>query len=238
MKKRHSERAFEESVGGYDRDRRSAPPVTTGQRDSVSEKALSNDIPKLARRHANKHSHIKSGRTIGSSRERLETANERLAARAKVKKRQNLRIVITVVSFLAIIAAAIFFVTKFLQQREANEAETAPTVVVKTYKPTIEIVDENNAGGITTRMSEYIGQIEADFRDAGLTPIKAVVPVGAIREVDFYLDGISGFIKTTIDRGTAVTVEDASRMLRYLAGQGVGEFTYIDVRIDGKAYWK
>ena len=29
---------FEESVGGYDRDRRSAPPVTTGGRDSVSEK--------------------------------------------------------------------------------------------------------------------------------------------------------------------------------------------------------
>ena len=27
----------EESVGGYDRDRRSAPPVTTGRRDSVSE---------------------------------------------------------------------------------------------------------------------------------------------------------------------------------------------------------
>lgn len=29
---------FEESVGGYDRDRKSAPPVTTGGRDSVSEK--------------------------------------------------------------------------------------------------------------------------------------------------------------------------------------------------------
>ncbi|MBR2544323.1 hypothetical protein IKF04_03435 [Candidatus Saccharibacteria bacterium] len=29
---------LEESVGGYDRDRRSAPPVTTGWRDSVSEK--------------------------------------------------------------------------------------------------------------------------------------------------------------------------------------------------------
>lgn len=29
---------FEESAGGYDRGRRSAPPVTTGRRDSVSEK--------------------------------------------------------------------------------------------------------------------------------------------------------------------------------------------------------
>ncbi len=32
--------AFEESVGGYDRDRRSASPVTTGASDSVSEKAF------------------------------------------------------------------------------------------------------------------------------------------------------------------------------------------------------
>ena len=31
--------AFKESVGGYDRDGRSAPPVTTGRRDSGSEKA-------------------------------------------------------------------------------------------------------------------------------------------------------------------------------------------------------
>ena len=87
-------------------------------------------------------------------------------------------------------------------------------------------------------MSEYIGQAEADFRDAGLTPTKAVIPAGSIREVDFYLDGVTGYIKTTIDRGTAVTVEDSERMLRYLASIGVSEFTYIDVRIDGKAYWK
>lgn len=194
--------------------------------------------PKLARRHANKHSHIKSGRTIGERRERLETANERLAARAKVKKRQNLRVVITVVAFVVALIAIIFFVVRFIKQREVNEVETAPTTVVKTYKPTIEVIDENGAGGITARMSEYIGQAEADFRDAGLTPTKAVIPAGSIREVDFYLDGVTGYIKTTIDRGTAVTVEDSERMLRYLASIGVSEFTYIDVRIDGKAYWK
>ena len=33
----YSKEGSEESVGGYDRDRRSAPPVTTGGRDSVSE---------------------------------------------------------------------------------------------------------------------------------------------------------------------------------------------------------
>ena len=45
-------------------------------------------------------------------------------------------------------------------------------------------------------------------------------------------------IMDTIDRDSAISVEDADRMLRYLSGEGISDFTYIDVRIDGKAYWK
>ena len=195
--------------------------------------------PKLAKRRLNKNSRIKSGRTIGERRERPETANERLEARKKVKKRQTFRVGFTVVLFTIVAIVVIILVIVFLKNRATNEAETTPTVVVKTYRPTIEIVDENaSASGITTRMSEYIGQLENDLKDLNLTPVKAVIPAGSIREVDIYLDGHTGFIKTTIDRGTGVTAEDTERMLRYLTGQGIGEFQYIDVRIDGKAYWK
>lgn len=87
-------------------------------------------------------------------------------------------------------------------------------------------------------MKAYIARAEQDFRDLGYTPVKAVIPTGSVREIDFYLENYSGFIKTTVDRDTAVSVEDADRMLRYLAGQGTTEFTYIDVRLSGKAYWK
>lgn len=195
--------------------------------------------PKLAKRRLNKNSRIKSGRTIGERRERPETTNERLEARKKVKKRQTFRVGFTVVLFTIVAIVAIILVIVFLKNRATNEAETTPTVVVKTYRPTIEIIDENaSASGITTRMSEYIGQLENDLKDLNLTPVKAVIPAGSIREVDIYLDGHTGFIKTTIDRGTGVTAEDTERMLRYLTGQGIGEFQYIDVRIDGKAYWK
>ena len=195
--------------------------------------------PKLAKRHLNKHSSIKPGRTIGERREHLETASERLAARKKVKKRQNFRIGMTVVLFLIVATVAIVAVVIFLKNREINEIETAPTTVVKTYTPSIEIVDENSgAGNITARMSEYIGQLEADLRDLSYTPMKAVIPAGSIREVDLYLDGFTGYIKTIIDRDTAITAEDTDRMLRYLKGQGNSDFEYIDVRIDGKAYWK
>lgn len=195
--------------------------------------------PKLAKRRLNKHSRLKSGRTIGERREHLETKNERLEARKKIKKRQHFRISMTVILFLAIAIVVVVGVILFLKNRETNEIETAPTAVVKTYKPSIEIIDENpGAGSITTRMSQYIGQLESDLKDLNYTPTKAVIPSGSIREVDFYLDGFSGRIKTFIDRDTAITAEDTDRMLRYLSGQGISEFEYIDVRIDGKAFWK
>ena len=195
--------------------------------------------PRLTRNHANKHSKLKSGRTIGERRERLETASERMAARKKVKKRQSLRVTITVAVFLIAAVAVVAFVVIFLKQRAKNDVDTTPTMIVKTYSPTIGITDENSVGGkITTRMTEYIGQLETDLRDLGLTPLRAVIPAGSIREVDVYLVGYNGFIKTTIDRGTGVTAEDTERMLRYLRGQGISDFEYIDVRIDGKAYWK
>ena len=199
---------------------------------------MENPEPRLAKRRLNKHSKLKSGRTIGERREHLETASERMAARKKVKKRQNLRVVITVAAFLLAAVAIIVFVVIFLKQRAANEIDTAPTVVVKTYSPTIGITENSVGGKITARMNEYIGQLETDLRDLGLTPLRAVVPAGSIREVDIYLVGYNGFVKTTIDRGTGVTAEDTDRMIRYLKGQGINDFEYIDVRIDGKAYWK
>ncbi|MBO7657579.1 hypothetical protein J6S55_02995 [Candidatus Saccharibacteria bacterium] len=196
--------------------------------------------PKLARRHLNKHSHLKSGRTIGERREHLETASERLEAKKKTKKRQTIRVVITVIIFVIGIGAGLYFLIDFLKQQAVSEVEIINnTPIVKTYTPTIEIIDENvGAGQITSRMSEYIGKLESDLRDLGLEPIKAVIPSGSIREVDIYFNGRPGYVKTTIDRGTGVTAEDTERMFRYLAAQGVNEYTYIDVRIDGKAYWK
>ena len=38
-----------------------------------------------------------------------------------------------------------------------------------------------------------------------------------------------------IDRGAGVSVEDADRMIKYLNGGG---FEYIDVRVEGKGYYK
>lgn len=194
--------------------------------------------PVLARHSANRHSTIKSGRTIGEQRERLETANEREQARQKDKRKKRARVIFVTVGFLALagILVAVYFM--FFYQSEQQNAIVEPEPA---YAPTIEIVDEDAAasgGHITTRMRDYIGQAEADYRALGYQPVRAVVPVGAIREVDFYLDGQPGYIKMYIDRETAVSVEDADRMLRYLADQGITDYQYIDVRIPYRGYWK
>lgn len=193
--------------------------------------------PTLARRSANRHSTIKSGRTIGEQREHLETANERLAARQKDKRRQRWRVFIVSSAFILFAVAGTIVYFEFFHEDDRSQPVVTETL---TYSPAIEVVDEDATAtsGITSRMSEYIGQAEVDYRDLGYTPVKAVVPSGTVREVDFYLDGQPGYIKMYIDRPTAVSVEDADRMLRYLAGQGITEFQYIDVRIPYKAYWK
>lgn len=194
--------------------------------------------PELARKRQNRQSTFKMGRTIGEKREKLETRNERNAARKKDKKRQTRRIVFTIIGFLVFIAALVFLCFFFVGSGEPEPV--AEPVEVVTAKPAIEIIDEDTSAGrhISNRMQTYVGQAEQDFRDLGYKPIKAVVPTGAVREIDFYLEGQPGFIKMTIDRDTAVSVEDADRMIRYLASQGVTTFQYIDVRLAGKAYWK
>lgn len=184
---------------------------------------------------------IKLGRTIGERREKLETASERAAAHKKNEKKRRFRLIFTIIGFVIIVALIAGFAALFINSNREIESvnESSPAAL---YKPSIEIIDEDAAaaagGGVTSRMKEYIGQAEADFRELGYTPVKAVIPRGSIREVDFYLDGHKGFIKLIIDRPTGVSVEDADRMLRYLASINVSDFTYIDVRIDGKAYWK
>ena len=87
-------------------------------------------------------------------------------------------------------------------------------------------------------MNTYIGQAEADFRSLGYNPTKVIIPNGYIRMIYFYLEGYTGYIKMTIDRDSAVSVEDTDRLIRYLETQEIKDYEYLDVRTPGKAYWK
>lgn len=191
--------------------------------------------PKLVRRRENQKSAFKLGRTIGEKREKLETANERAAIYQKNRRKKIWRIVLTVLGFSTLALILILISRVFFEHSKQIVWEGEEELV-----PTIEIIDEatNTGDQITTRMRTFIARAERDLRTLGYSPKKVVIPTDKIREVDFYLENYSGFIKMTIDRNPAVSAEDAERMLRYLSEKAITDFTYIDVRIDGKAYWK
>ena len=194
--------------------------------------------PKLAKRRENRKSSFKLGRTIGEKREKLETANERQAARKKDKKKKALRVIATILGFCILIAILVLLF-KNLTNRSDEPIIPEEDISVD-YEPTIEIIDvaDSSNNHITARMKRYIGRAEKDFRDLGYKPIRAVIPSNSIREVDFYLEEKPGYIKLTIDRDSAISIEDADRMLRYLSERGIEAYEYIDVRIDGKAFYK
>ncbi len=196
--------------------------------------------PELARRRQNRRSTIRAGRTIGEQREQLEKASERQAKHKKSEHRKRVRIFFVSLGFI-IIAVCLVALYVFLVHRDKTMPSSAETATV--YEPTIQIIDEDSAAvgtkvELSDRMRNYIGQAEADFRDLGYTPTKAILPSGSIREVDFYLKDQPGYIKLHLDRGTAESVEDADRLIRYLKAQGTTTFEYLDVRLSGKAYWK
>ena len=173
------------------------------------------------------------GRTIAEEREKLETESERLAAREKTKKRQIWSVVILVIGLIAIgILTAIGI-------KSLAEGSIEPTISQGEKfepSPSVEIVDESGAG-ISGRTKEYIGALEQDFKDLGLTLTRVALPVGKRREIDVYVDGISYYFKMNLDRGTAVSAEDANRMIKYLSGAGLNP-GYVDVRVEGKAYYQ
>ena len=205
--------------------------------DENSEQSTAPAEPPRARTRKERHSALRSGRTIGEHRDHLETANERIEARRKVKKHKALRFFFTVLAFMALAGGVVYFIFFVVLKKEIVPFESTVSVP---YAPTIEVIDEDAGSNakLSASMKEYIGMAEADFRELGYVPVKVVRPVNSIREVDFYLDGVPGYIKLTTDRATGVSVEDADRMIRYLRGQEINEYTYIDVRIDRKAYWK
>ena len=182
---------------------------------------------------------MRTGRTIAEKREVLEKAAEREDFHRRLKRQKRGKALLSILGLA--LFAGIFIILGLIMFGGRESSEGVAEVVTVPITPTIEVIDADTGSGsshITSRMKEYIGMAEMDFRELGYVPLKAMIPAGAIREVDFYLDGHPGFIKLIIDRGSGVSVEDADRMIRYLAAQGVTDYQYIDVRIDGKAYWK
>lgn len=175
---------------------------------------------------------MKRGQTIVAERERAESELDRMQARKKVHRRHVTSVV------LAVLMVVVLGLLVYMGARGVvNEVKQTADGEEMQYEPRAEIVDESGRGTISVRMKQYIGQIEQDLADLGYTVARVVLPMNTSRELYVDIEGVEPYFKVSIDRGTAVSAEDIGRMVRYLEGKDLKP-AYVDVRLEGKAYYK
>lgn len=175
---------------------------------------------------------FKLGRTIANdSRKNRELELARLAARKRRKIRKAILTTLLVIACAALVIWIAVGIYNFI--RDANQ----PEVAASPTEPTVSIIDENAGDNISTRVKEFVARIEQDFYDLGYSVDHAVLPFQKAREVDIFIAGRTEYYKMTLDRGSATQAEDAERMIRYLDEKGITP-SYVDLRIEGKAYYK
>ena len=112
-----------------------------------------------------------------------------------------------------------------------------------TSVPVVQIVDNSGASlqtgeaSVSKRFLGFVGLVVSLAKSSGYNVIQAVLPLNTTRQLDISLEGISYFIKMSIDRSVGEQVEDISRAVQYFTSSGQMP-TYIDVRVSGKAFYK
>ena len=172
------------------------------------------------------------GKTIAGATNNARKRNlEHIAARKK-QQRKNALIILSV---LIIIVSVGIVVANYISQKQSErEAELAKENPVE---PTVAIVDENVGNNISSRTKVFVARLEADAKEKNLKVDHVVLPFQKAREILVYFDGRKEYYKMTSERGSAVQIEDAERMMRYLDGKGLMP-EYVDLRVEGKAYYK
>lgn len=195
---------------------------------------------KKNKKNQEKSQKIVSGRAMPQKREAPKTEDvsldtERDRARKKTKKRTRWSVVGIILIVGTIGGFSAMVVGNLIEMMKTTEN----VVLEEKFEPTVKILDENGTGEISERTKEFVGQLEADLKDFDLKVVRATLPIGKMREVDINLEGFAPYFKVNIDRGTGVSAEDIARMVKYLKERNLVEGTsYVDVRVEGKAFYK
>jgi hypothetical protein len=108
------------------------------------------------------------------------------------------------------------------------------------YKdPALNIVDNSGAaaGGLSGKFLSFVGQVIKELDKKVLVTDSVVVPSGAMRYVEFRLQGVPYPFKAQIDRDPVGQANDISRMKEYLTEKSITP-GYVDVRVEGKGYYR
>ena len=125
-----------------------------------------------------------------------------------------------------------------------NFVDSGGAVFTKNYfaSPSVTITDDSGvapANGQATSggFLSFVGQIESNLATNGLMMQRVVIPRGAIRYVDIYLQGRNYPFMAQIDRDPTAQAADIVASVHYLDANKITP-QYADVRVAGKMYWK
>lgn len=210
-----------------------------GYKGEASDRSSSNqagpEASRAQKRMLRKSRGFRIGQTMaGDARKTLEAKRKR----AKDQKRRKFKYASVISAFclagIVIVVFAINFTLKQKAEREARELELAS---MAEPEPTVPVIDENTGDNISSRVKEFVVNLEGDLRAKEITIDRVVLPAQKAREVRVFIDGRSEYYKMSLDRGSAVQAEDLARMKRYLEEKGI-EPGYVDLRVEGRAYYK
>ena len=184
------------------------------------------------RRRKNQDERFRVGRAMaGDAFQDRELKQERLRA-AKRRQRKNIATVVGAVVLLGVVLiVSINFIMSVIAEREAA---LAPAPV---REPTVAIMDENVGENVSDRVKQFVVRLEDDIKLEGVEIERVVLPYQKVRQIDVYIKGRKEYYKLSIDRSSAVQAEDLGRMLRYLDDKKIS-CSYVDLRVEGKAYYK
>lgn len=161
-----------------------------------------------------------------------ELKSERMAERRRLRRKHMTSAV------LASLMVAILGLLAYMGARGVViEAQKDPKNPGAEYQIQAEVVDETGSEQISRRTLDYIGLLEQDLNELGIKMTRATLPVNTSRELYIDTDAGTTYFKVSLDRGTGVTAEDIARMLKYLQDRGLAP-GYVDVRVEGKAYYQ
>ena len=175
---------------------------------------------------------FRTGRTIaGDSRRNHELELKRLEERKKRSRKMWILGVGISLIVILLLFWLVWGIKIMIEQWQASQQEE------EVLTATVQILDENKGTEVSTRVNEFVARLENDVKDYGLVVDHVVLPFQKAREIDVYLVGRTEYYKMSLDRGSAVQAEDAWRMTRYLDEKGITS-SYVDLRVEGKAYYK
>lgn len=110
------------------------------------------------------------------------------------------------------------------------------------YKnPGVVIEDKNAVKNVETvashRFLGFVGQVVGALKREGYKVTKISIPLLTTRQLEVKVKKVPYEIKMTIDRTAGEQAEDAARVIQYLEKKSTRP-GYVDVRVEGKAFYK